>query len=756
MSTVSNINEDAIAVAVRQDVLAAVSNAEYYNPHEVLGGHLGTGKGAGTATVRVLRPMAKKVTILTKSGEYEAQHEYNGIFVATVPATKHTKSKEWSVPSYRIRTVEVDGAESVDDDPYRYLPQIGDMDMYLFGEGRHERLWEALGAHVKSITDSWGLVSPETGKMVKKVTGTSFTVWAPNARAVRVVGNFNYWNGRRHAMRSLGSSGIWELFIPGVGAGEVYKFEIMTQAGNWIMKADPMERSHEVPPNTGSVVVDSDFKWHDNEWLEHRAKTNAHDGPVSIYEVQANSWNRDYDNYRELADHLVDYVQQEGFTHVEFMPLTQYPFSGSWGYQVTGYYAVDSRLGSPDDFKYLVNKLHKAGIGVIMDWVPAHFPKDDFALGRFDGTALYEDPDPLRGEHPDWGTYIFNFGRHEVRNFLVANACFWLSEYHVDALRVDAVSSMLYLDYSREAGQWRPNMYGGRENLEAIDFIKEANATAYKNNPGIMMIAEESTAYQGVTAPTDMGGLGFGLKWNMGWMHDTLQYLKEEPINRRWHHNQITFSMVYAYSEHYVLPLSHDEVVYGKGSLLGKMPGDEWQQFAGLRALLAYQWSHPGKNLLFMGGEIGQSCEWNFNNSLNWHELQWPFHQGVQKLVADLNALYKSSRAFWSQDFTPDGFQWLTSDDSDHNTLSYMRIGDNGEEIVVVVNFSGQAWQDYQVALPKGGKWQEILTTDDAKYCGSDIHNGTFTAAAEEYHSRPYSARITVPALGAVFLKPLD
>ncbi|EIK82900.1 glycogen branching enzyme [Gardnerella pickettii 00703Bmash] len=756
MSTVSNINEDAIAVAVRQDVLAAVSNAEYYNPHEVLGGHLGTGKGAGTATVRVLRPMAKKVTILTKSGEYEAQHEYNGIFVATIPATKHARSKEWSVPSYRIRTVEVDGAESVDDDPYRYLPQIGDMDMYLFGEGRHERLWEALGAHVKSITDSWGLVSPETGKMVKKVTGTSFTVWAPNARAVRVVGNFNYWNGRRHAMRSLGSSGIWELFIPGVGAGEVYKFEIMTQAGNWIMKADPMERSHEVPPNTGSVVVDSDFKWHDNEWLEHRAKTNAHDGPVSIYEVQANSWNRDYDNYRELADHLVDYVQQEGFTHVEFMPLTQYPFSGSWGYQVTGYYAVDSRLGSPDDFKYLVNKLHKAGIGVIMDWVPAHFPKDDFALGRFDGTALYEDPDPLRGEHPDWGTYIFNFGRHEVRNFLVANACFWLSEYHVDALRVDAVSSMLYLDYSREAGQWRPNMYGGRENLEAIDFIKEANATAYKNNPGIMMIAEESTAYQGVTAPTDMGGLGFGLKWNMGWMHDTLQYLKEEPINRRWHHNEITFSMVYAYSEHYVLPLSHDEVVYGKGSLLGKMPGDEWQQFAGLRALLAYQWSHPGKNLLFMGGEIGQSCEWNFNNSLNWHELQWPFHQGVQKLVADLNALYKSSRAFWSQDFTPDGFQWLTSDDSDHNTLSYVRIGDNGEEIVVVVNFSGQAWQDYQVALPKGGKWQEILTTDDAKYCGSDIHNGTFTAAAEEYHSRPYSARITVPALGAVFLKPLD
>ncbi len=756
MSTVTNINEDAVAVPVRQDVLAAVSNAEYYNPHEVLGGHLGTGKGADTVTVRVLRPMAKKVVILTKSGEYEAEHEYNGIFTAVIPAVKNAKTKTLSVPSYRIHTVEIDGSESTDDDPYRYLPQVGELDMYLFGEGRHERLWEALGAHVKTITDSWGLVSPETGKMVKKITGTAFSVWAPNARAVRVVGNFNYWNGRRHAMRSLGSSGIWELFIPGVTAGEVYKYEILTQSGNWIMKADPMERSHEVPPNTGSVVVDSEFKWHDTDWMDKRAKTDAHNGPISIYEVQANSWNRDLGNYRELADHLVDYVQKEGFTHVEFMPLTQYPFSGSWGYQVTGYYAVDSRLGSPDDFKYLVDKLHKAGIGVIMDWVPAHFPKDDFALGRFDGTALYEDPDPMRGEHPDWGTYIFNFGRHEVRNFLVANACFWLDEYHVDALRVDAVSSMLYLDYSRENGQWRPNIYGGRENLEAIDFIKEANATAYKNNPGIMMIAEESTAYQGVTAPTDMGGLGFGLKWNMGWMHDTLQYLKEEPINRRWHHNEITFSMVYAYSEHYVLPLSHDEVVYGKGSLLGKMPGDEWQQFAGLRALLAYQWSHPGKNLLFMGGEIGQSSEWNFNTSLNWNELQWPFHQGVQKLVADLNALYKSSRAFWSQDFTPDGFQWLTSDDSDHNTLSYIRIGDNGEEIVVVVNFSGQAWKDYQVALPKGGKWEEILTTDDAKYCGSDIHNGTFTAAAEEYHSRPYSARITVPALGAVFLRPVQ
>ena len=402
----------------------------------------------------------------------------------------------------------------------------------------------------------------------------------------------------------------------------------------------------------------------------------------------------------------------------------------------------------------MVEKLHEAGIGVIMDWVPAHFPKDDFALGRFDGTPLYEDPDPTRGEHPDWGTYIFNFGRHEVRNFLVADAGFWLDEYHMDGLRVDAVSSMLYLDYSRKPGQWHPNIYGGRENLEAIDFLKEANATAYKNNPGIMMIAEESTAYPGITAPTDAGGVGFGLKWNMGWMHDTLQYLHETPINRKWHHDEITFSMVYAYSERYVLPISHDEVVYGKGSLFGKMPGDNWQKYAGVRALFAYQWAHPGKKLTFMGNELAQWGEWDHDNSIDWDCLNWQEHMGVQRLVADLNKLYKETPAIWSQDFTPDGFQWLTSDDADHNTLSFVRIGTKGEECVVVVNFSGEAWSDYQVALPHGGRWKEVLTTDSTVYGGSGISNGTFEADAGEYHSRPASARITVPALAAVFLKP--
>ena len=750
MSTNTNINDDIVAVPVNQGDLDQVSNTAFYNPHAILGGHLAEGENAKYTTVRVLRPFAKTVTIVTQACEYAATHEFNGVFVAVIPSTVN-EDGGYSVPDYRVK-VAYDGVpETVQDDPYRYLPTVGEMDMYLFGEGRHERLWDALGAHVREYEDPMGGVDGTPGE---KVTGVSFAVWAPNAHAVRVIGSFNGWNGRCHAMRALGSSGVWELFVPGAKAGDVYKYQILNANWEWIDKADPMERSHEIPPATGSIVVDSKHEWHDEEWMARRAATDPHNGPVAIYELNALSWRKDVNNYRELADKLVPYVQKMGFTHVEFMPLAEYPFTGSWGYQVTGYYAVDSRLGGPDDFKYLVEKLHEAGIGVIMDWVPAHFPKDDFALGRFDGTPLYEDPDPTRGEHPDWGTYIFNFGRHEVRNFLVADAGFWLDEYHMDGLRVDAVSSMLYLDYSRKPGQWHPNIYGGRENLEAIDFLKEANATAYKNNPGIMMIAEESTAYPGITAPTDAGGVGFGLKWNMGWMHDTLQYLHETPINRKWHHDEITFSMVYAYSERYVLPISHDEVVYGKGSLFGKMPGDNWQKYAGVRALFAYQWAHPGKKLTFMGNELAQWGEWDHDNSIDWDCLNWQEHMGVQRLVADLNKLYKETPAIWSQDFTPDGFQWLTSDDADHNTLSFVRIGTKGEECVVVVNFSGEAWSDYQVALPHGGRWKEVLTTDSTVYGGSGISNGTFEADAGEYHSRPASARITVPALAAVFLKP--
>ena len=750
MSTNTTINDDIVAVQVNQGDLDQVSNATFYNPHAILGAHLAEGEQAQYTTVRVLRPFAKTVTIVTQAGEYEARHEFNGVFVAIVPSVANDDGG-YSVPDYRVKVSYEDVPETIQDDPYRYLPTVGEMDMYLFGEGRHERLWDALGAHVREYDDPMGGVDGTPGE---KVTGVSFAVWAPNAHAVRVIGSFNGWDGRCHAMRELGSSGVWELFIPGVKAGDVYKYQILNANWEWVDKADPMERSHEIPPATGSVVVDSKHEWHDEEWMERRAATDPHNGPVAIYELNALSWRKDVNNYRELADKLVPYVQKMGFTHVEFMPLAEYPFTGSWGYQVTGYYAIDSRLGGPDDFKYLVEKLHEAGIGVIMDWVPAHFPKDAFALGRFDGTPLYEDPDPTRGEHPDWGTYIFNFGRNEVRNFLVADACFWLNEYHMDGLRVDAVSSMLYLDYSREPGQWHPNIYGGRENLEAIDFLKEANATAYKNNPGIMMIAEESTAYPGITAPTDAGGVGFGLKWNMGWMHDTLEYLHEEPINRKWHHNEITFSMVYAYSEHYVLPISHDEVVYGKGSLFGKMPGDNWQKYAGVRALFAYQWAHPGKKLTFMGNELAQWGEWDHDNSIDWDCLNWQEHASVQRLVADLNKLYKQTPAIWSQDFTPDGFQWLTSDDADHNTLSFVRIGTKGEECVVVVNFSGEAWSDYQVALPHGGRWTEVLSTDSTVYGGSGISNGTFEADAGEYHSRPASARITIPALAAVFLKP--
>ena len=750
MSTNTTINDDIVAVQGNQGDLDQVSNATFYNPHAILGAHLAEGEQAQYTTVRVLRPFAKTVTIVTQAGEYEARHEFNGVFVAIVPSVVNDDGG-YSVPDYRVKVSYEDVPETIQDDPYRYLPTVGEMDMYLFGEGRHERLWDALGAHVREYDDPMGGVDGTPGE---KVTGVSFAVWAPNAHAVRVIGSFNGWDGRCHAMRELGSSGVWELFIPGVKAGDVYKYQILNANWEWVDKADPMERSHEIPPATGSVVVDSKHEWHDEEWMERRAATDPHNGPVTIYELNALSWRKDVNNYRELADKLVPYVQKMGFTHVEFMPLAEYPFTGSWGYQVTGYYAIDSRLGGPDDFKYLVEKLHEAGIGVIMDWVPAHFPKDAFALGRFDGTPLYEDPDPTRGEHPDWGTYIFNFGRNEVRNFLVADACFWLNEYHMDGLRVDAVSSMLYLDYSREPGQWHPNIYGGRENLEAIDFLKEANATAYKNNPGIMMIAEESTAYPGITAPTDAGGVGFGLKWNMGWMHDTLQYLHESPINRKWHHDEITFSMVYAYSERYVLPISHDEVVYGKGSLFGKMPGDNWQKYAGVRALFAYQWAHPGKKLTFMGNELAQWGEWDHDNSIDWDCLNWQEHASVQRLVADLNKLYKQTPAIWSQDFTPDGFQWLTSDDADHNTLSFVRIGTKGEECVVVVNFSGEAWSDYQVALPHGGRWTEVLSTDSTVYGGSGISNGTFEADAGEYHSRPASARITVPALAAVFLKP--
>ncbi|WP_341358701.1 1,4-alpha-glucan branching protein GlgB [Georgenia sp. M64] len=712
-------------------VLHEVAYGSYHDPHSVLGAHVGD----GAVTVRTVRHLADAVAVVTAHDVYEAHHEHDGVWVAVLPGT--------TVPDYRVR-VTYGATTTTVDDPYRYLPTLGELDQHLITEGRHEELWNVLGAHVRRYPGELG-----------DVTGVSFAVWAPNARAVRVVGDFNSWNGAGTAMRSLGGSGIWELFVPGIGAGERYKFEIGYRDGSWHQKADPMARYAEVPPATASVVTESSYTWSDDAWMTRRATTNPHTGPMSVYEVHAASW-RPGLSYRELADELIEYVTTLGFTHVEFMPVAEHPFGGSWGYQVTGYYAPTSRLGTPDDFRHLVDRLHQAGIGVIVDWVPAHFPKDAWALARFDGTALYEDPDPLRGDHPDWGTHIFNFGRREVRNFLVANALYWLEEFHVDGLRVDAVASMLYLDYSRKPGQWRPNARGGRENLEAISFLQETTATAYKRVPGIVMIAEESTAWPGVTAETSRGGLGFGLKWNMGWMNDTLRYVAEEPINRRYHHGELTFSLVYAFSEQFVLPISHDEVVHGKGSLLSKMPGDYWQQLANVRALLSYQWAHPGKQLLFMGQEFAQGAEWDESRGLDWWHMDVPQHQGVARLVASLNEVYRAHPAMWSEDFSHRGFEWIESTDGDHNLISFVRRSADGEDLVVcIVNFAGTPHEGFRTGLPHGGDWVEVLNSDDEAYGGSGVLNpGTLHAEEVSWNGRQHSVALRVPPLGAVWLVP--
>ena len=722
-------------IPVNDDILDAVASGSYYSPHSVLGAHLGD----DGVTIRVVAHLADAVDIITPTGAYAASHERGGIWVVALP------DKE--IPAYRVSVTYGDDT-IVRDDPYRYLPTLGEMDTYLISEGRHENLWNVLGAHVKTYTDELG-----------ETTGTAFAVWAPNARAVRVVGDFNYWDGSATAMRSLGACGVWELFVPGVGVGARYKFEICHHDGSWKQKADPLARATEIPPATASVVTDEFHQWQDQEWMEQRPQRDPHNSPMSIYEVHVGSWRQGL-GYRGLADELIPYLKETGFTHVEFMPVAEHPFGGSWGYQVSSYYAPTARFGTPDDFRYLVDQLHQAGIGVILDWVPAHFPKDDFALARFDGTPLYEDPDPLRGEHPDWGTYVFNFGRREVRNFLVANALYWLEEFHVDGLRVDAVASMLYLDYSRNDGQWRPNQYGGRENLEAISFLQEANATAYRKHPGIIMCAEESTAWPGVTSPTEQGGLGFGLKWNMGWMNDTLRYMAEDPVNRRWHHGELTFSLVYAFSEQFILPLSHDEVVHGKGSLIAKMPGDDWQKRANLRALYAYMWSHPGKQLLFMGQEFGQGVEWNADNSLDWWLLENPDHVGIKNLISDLNALYKATPALWTEDFTYHGFEWINANDGDHNVITYLRKGKDVEGrkdlVACIVNFAGNPHEGYRVGLPFPGKWEEVLNTDSEDYAGSGVTNpGVLEAEELPWDGQSASVRLRVPPLGAIFLRPV-
>jgi 1,4-alpha-glucan branching enzyme len=629
------------------------------------------------------------------------------------------------------------------DDPYRFLPSLGEIDLHLIGEGRHEELWKALGAHIRRFDGPMGVVE-----------GTSFAVWAPNARAIRLLSDAGSWDGRLFAMRSLGSSGVWELFIPGIGPGTKYKFEILGKDGYWREKADPMAFGTEVPPQTASVVVTSQYTWEDSAWMSQRAQRDIHNGPMSVYEVHLGSWRQGL-SYRDLADQLVGYVTYMGFTHVELMPVAEHPFGGSWGYQVTSYYAPTSRFGHPDDLRFLIDSLHQAGIGVIMDWVPGHFPRDSWALARFDGDALYESADPLRGEHKEWGTLIFDFGRSEVRNFLVANALYWLEEYHIDGLRVDAVASMLYLDYDREAGEWAPNIYGGRENLEAVSFLQETNATAYKRVPGIVTIAEESTAWPGVTRPTHLGGLGFGLKWNMGWMHDSLGYVSKDPIHRQFHHHQLTFSLMYAYTENFTLPISHDEVVHGKGSLLRKMPGDRWQQLANVRAFLSFMWSHPGKQLLFMGCELGQEAEWSENRSLDWFLEETPWHAGLQQMVRDLNRIYKEHPALWAKDHDPQGFEWIDANDSAHNVFSYVRRDGQGDEVVSVVNFSGGPHEGYRIGVPHGGRWDEILNSDAGNYGGSGVGNfGAVDAEDVPWHGMPASVVLSVPPLGAVWLSP--
>src|SRR5215468_184903 len=619
-------------------------------------------------------------------------------------------------------------------------------DLYLFNEGTHFHLYDKFGAHLIQYEGT---------------AGTYFAAWAPNAEQVSVVGNFNSWKKGKHALSPVRESGVWEGFFPGIGKGALYKFHIRSRIGNYeVEKTDPFAVFNEIPPKTASIVWDLDYAWRDTEWMNTRSKQNCLNAPISIYEMHVGSWKRVPEekyrslSYRELAATLPAYLEQMGFTHVEFLPVMDHPFFGSWGYQTTGYFAPTGNYGTPQDFMYLIDELHLHGIGVILDWVPSHFPTDGPGLSFFDGTHLFEHADPRQGIHPDWNTYIFNYGSSEVRSFLISSALFWLSKYHVDGLRVDAVASMLYLDYSRKPGVWIPNQYGGRENLDAVRFLQELNATVYRTEPGAITVAEESTAWPGVTRPTHLLGLGFGFKWNMGWMHDTLDYASRAPVFRSYHHHQLTFSMMYAYSENFILPLSHDEVVHGKGSLVRKMPGDRWQQLATLRALFGYMWAHPGKQLLFMGGEFGQEAEWSDGRELDWWLLDNADNRGIQRLVTDLNRLYRECRALWSQDYSPDGFGWIDANDASNNVFSFLRHGDDGSVLACVVNFAGLPHEGYQLGLPQAGVWDEVLNTDAETYCGSGVGNlGQVLADQPPWHGQPHSAVLRVPPLGTLWLR---
>ncbi|MCB9556723.1 MAG: 1,4-alpha-glucan branching protein GlgB [Deltaproteobacteria bacterium] len=711
----------------------ALLGCDSSDPHALLGVH----RSAGRVVVRAFRPGATTVELLQEQQAALPMHEVaDGLFAISLVATESPLRYRlrWSIGSQRQESA----------DPYSFAPTIGDIDQHLHGEGRHYESYHRLGAHPREVDG---------------VKGTSFAVWAPCARRVSVVGPFNDWDGRVHQMRQMGSSGIWEIFIPGVGLGELYKYEIKTEAGQLRLKTDPLAFMMEMRPKSAAVVWGlGDYRWGDQHWIAQRKERDVRRRPMSIYEVHLGSWMRspDQDNawlsYRELAPRLVDHCRAHGFTHVELLPIAEHAYDPSWGYQTTGYFAPTARFGDPDGLRELVDKLHQADIGVILDWVPAHFPKDDYALRLFDGTALYEHADPRQGEHRDWGTLIFNYGRNEVRTFLISNALYWIEQFHIDGLRVDAVASLIYLDYSREEGDWVPNRHGGRENLEAIGFLQELNTVVHRRFPGVFTVAEESTAWPGVTAPAYLGGLGFDFKWNMGWMHDTLEYFAKDPVHRSYHHNDLTFGMLYAYSENFVLPLSHDEVVHLKGSLLEKMPGDDWQKAANLRLLLAYQYSSVGKKLLFMGGEFGQRAEWNHDHSLDWHLAAQPLHAGIQQFFKDLGRLYRETPALWLWDYQPRGFHWIDCNDVSQSVLSFARFGPDGHA-VCVFNFTPVVRHGYRIGLPAGGRYREALNSDGAAYGGSNVGNGGWVYAhSAPCHGLAHSAEVSLPPLGALVL----
>ncbi len=716
------------------DELATFLLGAHNDPFRVLGPH----RLADDLVIRVFRPEAKEVEIVVLSDEsdqfYPAQRiQSNGFFQAVLPGKKRDCN-------YLIRIRRWDGAETVTRDPYCYGTIMGEMDLHLFAEGNLLEIYEKFGAHPRTIGDD---------------VGVYFAVWAPNAQRVSVVGDFNGWDGRTNPMRRLLGSGVWELFLPGIEEGAHYKFEIRTHTGAVLLKSDPFASFNQHGLETSSMVYNLDrYRWNDEEWMRKRRDAAWHNRAMSIYEVHLGSWRRRPDeggrslSYLELADQLVSYVVEMGYTHIELLPVAEHPFEGSWGYQVTNYYAPTSRFGKPDEFRHFVDRCHQAGIGVIMDWVPAHFPKDAHALAEFDGTDLYEHMDPRQGEHQDWGTLIFNFGRNEVRNFLIGNALFWLDKYHIDGLRVDAVASMLYLDYSRGPGQWIPNAFGGRENLDAVFFLKRVNEVCYDRFPGTVTIAEESTAWPGVSRPVYLGGLGFGFKWNMGWMHDFLHYMKLDPIYRRFHHNNITFSIMYAFQEHFILVLSHDEVVYGKGSLIMKMPGDEWQKFANLRMFYAWMYGHPGKKLLFMGGEFGQVREWNHDGALDWELTQLPRHDGLRRLVQHLNHVYRNEPALWNQDDTHESFEWIDFHDADNSVVSFFRRSREGEIVVFVVNATPQVLYNYRVGVPQAGYYREIINTDAETYGGSNVGNfGGVRSEPQAWMAREHSVLVHLPPL---------